>query len=438
MVPALVKTRLLSRRTFLQHAGLSAAGIAWIGCKSASSPRQLSAQDRLNVGVIGVANQGQYNLSNVAHENIVALCDVDDTYLAAARQKFPQAQVYSDFRRLLDQRNIDAVVVATPDHTHAVAAVRALETGRHVYCEKPLARTISEVRAITEAARRHRRVTQIGTQIHAGSNYRRVVELVQAGFIGEIREVHVWVGASYGGMERPQATPPVPASLHYDLWLGPVPYRPYSPEYVPFKWRNWWAFGGGALADFGCHFMDLPHWALGLRHALSAEVVDAPPVHAESTPPWMIVRYEHPARGTQPPVRLTWYHGGRKPDLLPKEGDLTWASGVLFVGDKGQLISDYTRHVLLPEDKFRDVPRPPRSIPESIGHHKEWLQACKTGGPTTCSFDYSGPLSETALLGNVAYRAESRIEWDAVKRRATNGRRADQFVQHVYRKGWSL
>jgi predicted dehydrogenase len=437
-LPAPVNTSSLSRRAFLQTTGLTAAGLAWVGCRSASGAGPLSANDRLNVGVIGVANQGQYNLSNVAHENIVALCDVDDTYLAAAKEKFPQAQVFSDFRRLLDLRSLDAVVVATPDHTHAVAAVWALESGRHVYCEKPLARTISEVRAITEAARRHKRATQIGTQIHAGSNYRRVVELVQAGVIGDIREVHVWVGASYGGKDRPQATPPVPASLHYDLWLGPVAYRPYSPEYLPTKWRNWWAFGGGALADFGCHFMDLPHWALGLRHATSAEVVDAPPVHPESTPPWLIVRYEHPARGAQPPVKLTWYHGGKKPDLLPKEGDLTWASGVLFVGTKGQLISDYTRHLLLPEEKFKDVTRPPKSIPESIGHHKEWLQACKTGGPTTCAFDYSGPLSETALLGNVAYRAQSRIEWDHVKLRATNCRRADEFVQHVYRKGWSL
>ncbi len=430
---------LSTRRTFLRNAGFTAAGLACAGCHSTSTrPRAVGANERLNVAVIGVANQGQYNLSQVAHENIVALCDVDDTYLAAAKEKFPQAQVYNDFRRLLDQRDIDAVVVATPDHTHAVAAVWAMESGRHVYCEKPLARTISEVRAITEAARRHKRVTQIGTQIHAGSNYRRVVELVQSGAIGRIGEVHVWVGASYGGMERPQATPPVPPHLHYDLWLGPVPYRPYSPEYVPFKWRNWWAFGGGALADFGCHFMDLPHWALGLRHAISAEVIDGPPVHPESTPPWLIVRYEHAARGAQPPVRVTWYHGGRKPRQLPEGGDFTWNSGVLFVGEKGQLISDYTRHVLLPEEKFRDFRRPEKSIPESIGHHKEWLQACKTGGPTTCSFDYSGPLSETALLGNVAYRAQCRVEWDSAKCRCRNNGRAQEFVPHEYRKGWSL
>lgn len=431
------RSPIYSRRAFLKHTTLVAGSLTWVSCRTTG--RRLSANDQLNIGVVGVANQGNYNLTNVAHENIVALCDVDDRYLAAAAEKFPQAKRYSDFRRLLDQRDLDAVVVATPDHVHAVAAKWALESGRHVYCEKPLARTISEARAVTEAARKHRRVTQIGTQIHAGSNYRRVVELVQTGAIGPIREVHVWVGATYGGMDRPQDTPPVPPELHYDLWLGPVRYRPYSPEYVPFKWRNWWAFGGGSLADFGCHFMDLPHWALNLRQPLSAEVVDGPPVHAESTPPWLIVRYEYPARGPQPPVRLTWYHGGKKPDhLLEDQTELTWNSGVLFMGDKGRLISDYSRHFLLPEEQFRDFTKPTPFIPDSIGHHKEWTQACKTGDPTTCSFDYSGPLTEAALLGNVAYRAGCRIDWDHARLRAQDCRRADEFIWHQYRKGWKL
>lgn len=314
----------------------------------------------------------------------------------------------------------------------------ALKSARHVYCEKPLTRTISECRVVMETARKMKRATQIGTQIHAGTNYRRVVELVQSGAIGEVGEVHVWVGATYGGMPRPTEAPPVPAPLHYDLWLGPVPYVPYSPEYVPFKWRNWWAFGGGALADFGCHFMDLPHWALGLRTVTSAEVVEGPPVNPDSCPPWLILRYEYPARSSQPPVKLTWYHGGKQPPppLLPKELADQWKGGVLFVGSKGVLLSDYSRHQFVPQ-REGFVP-PPQTIPDSIGHHAEWIRACKTGSPTTCNFDYSGALTETVLLGNVAYRTGSRIEWDSKKLRATNCPEAAQLIHHHYRPGWKI
>jgi predicted dehydrogenase len=431
-----------TRRTFLKQTAFSTAGLWLLGSKSSAGPRRISPNDKLNIGVIGVANRGGDNLNGVSGENIVALCDIDDKYLAAAAQRFPSAKTYNDFRRLLDQKDIDAVVLSTPDHTHAVATVRALKSGRHVYCEKPLTRTVSEARIVTETARKHERVTQIGTQIHAGTNYRRVVELVQSGAIGTVRDVHVWVNASYGKRERPKESKPVPENIHYALWLGPAEYRPYHPDYLPFNWRHWWAFGGGALADFGCHYMDLPHWALDLRHPLAVEVVDGPPVHAESTPPWLIVRYEHPARGSQPPVNVTWYHGGKRPEVLPSlvsEEQLSkWPSGVLFIGQKGMVMSDYNKHVLLPEKDFADFVRSAPFIKDSIGHHKEWIQACKTGGPTTCNFDYSGPLSETALLGNVAYRVGKRLEWDAKKLRAKNCREADRYIQHHYRKGWKL
>src|SRR5436190_16853391 len=244
----------LNRRQFISQTA-AATGVWLVGVQAHA--RRLSPNDKLNIGMIGVANRAGADLQEVSTENIVALCDIDDNYLSAVKEKYPSAKTYNDFRRLLDQKGIDAVVVGTPDHTHAVAAVAALKSGRHVYCEKPLARTASETRIITETARRNKRVTQIGTQIHAGTNYRRVVELVRSGVIGPVREVHVWVAATYGGMDLPKQTPPVPPNVHYDLWLGPVDYRPYSPEYLPFKWRNWWAFGGGALADFGCHYMDL-------------------------------------------------------------------------------------------------------------------------------------------------------------------------------------
>jgi hypothetical protein len=337
-------------------------------------------------------------------------------------------------------------VVATPDHTHAVASMAALKSGRHLYCEKPLTHTISECRLVTDTARKLKRVTQIGTQIHAGTNYRRVVELVQSNAIGKVRDVHVWVNATYGGKDLPKENPPVPANLHYDLWLGPVPEVAYNPQWVPFGWRNWWAFGGGALADFGCHFMDLPHWALNLKYPLTVEA-EGPAVHPHSPPPWLIARYTYPERNDLPPVKLTWYHGGKRPEKLlaqllpiPKAGEKpkSWVSGVLFVGEKGNLLADYGSHILLPEKDFVDFKRPEPFIKNSIGHHKEWLEACKNGGSTTCQFDYSGPLTEAALLGNVAYRTGKKLEWDPVALKATNCPEADQYIQHVYRKGWSI
>ena len=425
-----------TRRDFIKQTALTATGTYWIGSRAYG--RNISPNEKLNIGVIGVMGRAGEDLREVSSQNIVALCDVDDKNLAVVAPKYPQAKTYNDFRRLIDQNDIDAIVVGTPDHTHAVAAVAALKSGRHVYCEKPLARTVSETRMITDTAKKQNRVTQIGTQIHAGNNYRRTVELIQSGAIGAVREVHVWVNAIYGGMELPKEYPPVPSGLHYDLWLGPVEHRPYSPEWVPFKWRNWWAFGGGSLADFGCHYMDLPHWALDLRHPLTVEVLDGPPVHAESTPPWLIVRYEHPARGQKPPVKLTWYHGGKHPSLLTEDQFAKWKSGVLFVGEKGMVLADYGRNMLLPEKDFADFKRPDPFIPNSIGHHNEWILACKTGGPTTCNFDYSGALTETALLGNVAYRVGKKLEWNSKTLHAANCPEAEKYIQHHYRAGWEL
>jgi predicted dehydrogenase len=429
----------ISRRRFLEQSTFSAAGL-WLGGLWVARAGQGSPNEKLNLGMIGAAHQAAYDLDNVSSENIVALCDVDDSFLAAASQKHPAAKTYHDFRRLLDRKDLDAVVVATPDHTHAVATVAALRSGRHVYCEKPLTRTISECRTVMQAARQAKRATQLGTQIHAGANYRRVVELVRSGAIGTVDEAHVWVNVTYGGKERPKLTPPVPAQLHYDLWLGPVQERPYSPEYLPVLWRNWWAFGGGALGDFGCHYLDLPHWALGLQTPLTAEILEGPPVHPESVPPWLILRYEYPARGSQPPVRLTWYHGGKRPPATVLPADLlsNWKSGVLFVGRKGMLLADYGRRLLLPEKDFAGFVPPPQSIADSLGHHAEWLRACKTSEPTTCNFDYSGALTETVLLGNVAYRAGSKLDWDSKRLRATNCAQAAKFIQHQYRAGWKI
>ncbi len=291
---------------------------------------------------------------------------------------------------------------------------------------------------MAEAAARARVATQMGTQIHASDNYRRVVELVQANAVGPIRACHVWVARAWGGGDRPQETPPVPPHLHWDLWLGPAPARPYHPAYVPGpSWYKWWDFGGGTLPDLGSHWNDLPFWALRLRHPTAVEA-DGPPVHAETAPAAMAARWDFPVRGDMPPVRLHWYQGGRKPELLAQRRVPDWDNGVLFVGERGMILSNYTRHVLLPEQDFAGYRRPEQSIPRSVGHHQEWIQACKTGGPTTCSFDYSGALTEANLLGIVAYRLGRRLEWDPVSLRATNCAEADHYLRKEYRAGWSL
>ncbi|MEY2408726.1 MAG: hypothetical protein QOF48_1396 [Verrucomicrobiota bacterium] len=436
-------THRLNRRQFLARTTAGAAGLWLAAPQFLRSQTGFSANDRLNVGFIGTAGQAGFSINSLKGiANVAALCDVDDTKLAKAQAQFPGAKTYIDFRRLVDQKGLDAIVVATPDHTHAVASVAVLKSGRHLYCEKPLARTVSETRIVTDLARSTKLVTQIGTQIHAGANYRRVVELVRSGAVGEIQEGHVWVNSTYGGKERPLTTPPVPKDLHWDLWLGPVADRPYHPDYAPFKWRDWWAFGGGSLADFGCHFMDLPFWALDLHHPISVEA-EGPAVHPESTPPWLVVRYEFPERmrmgSKSAPLKLTWYHGGKYPNhLIDPDLYQKWKGGVLFVGKKGSLLADYGRHALLPEKDFENFTKPQPFIQDSLGHHKEWIEAIRLGGTTTCRFDYSGPLTETALLGNVAFRAGKKLEWDFEKLRASNCPEADAFIQHHYRRGWKI
>jgi predicted dehydrogenase len=433
-----------SRRHFLKQGALAGAALAagyHPGPAPAASSR--SANAKLNLAAIGAMNRAAANIAACAGENIVALCDVDENLLSQAASRYPDARKYRDFRVLLEKEagKIDAVLVGTPDHTHAPAAAMALRLGKHVYCEKPLAHTVLEARTLAELARKNRLATQMGTQIHAGENYRRVVELVQAGAIGKVREAHVWVPVSYGGARFTTGTP-VPKHLDWDLWLGPAPARPYSEDVHPRWWRKFWDYGTGGLGDFGCHYIDLVHWALQLRHP-TAVAAEGPPVDPDATPAWLVVRSEYPARGDLPPVQLTWYDGGRQPQLLAdlrdKDGKpLNWKSGQLFVGDRGMILADYNRHVLLPADKFADYLPPKPSIPRSIGHQQEWLQAIKDGGTTTCNFDYSGTLTEAVLLGNVAYRSGKKIEWDAKALKATNAPEAQQFVHKEYRKGWTL
>ena len=427
----------MNRRDFLRQAGAYGAGF-WAATRRGYAQGK-SPAEKLTIGVVGVSGRGGANLSGVAGQTIAALCDVDDQRLGAAAQKFPQARKYHDFRRMIEEgKDLDAVVVSTADHTHAPAAAMAIRAGKHVYCEKPLTHSVFECRTVIELAAKHKVATQMGTQIHAGSNYRRAVELVQAGAVGKIAEVHVWVGGGYPAGDPPKDTPPCPSHLHWDLWLGPAAERPYHPTYHPGSWRKWWNFGSGHLGDFGCHYMDLAFWALGLRHPLTVEA-EGPPVHPEGTPGWIIVTWTFPARGSLPPVKLTWYNGGKKPPHATDGRLGGWkGNGVLFVGEKGMLVADYDNHKLFPEADFKDYARPPRSIPESIGHHAEWIRACKERTPTTCNFDYSGTLAEAVLLGNVAYRTGKKLDWDAQALKARNCPEADRFIRREYRKGWTL
>ena len=416
----------------------------WAGTDPATWRKQ-SPNDKLNIGIIGVANRATANIGGVKGENIVALCDVDANYLNKAKADFPKAEGYADFRKLLERTDLDAVVISTADHTHAPAAAMAMRLGMHVYCEKPLTHSVHEARTLAKIAADNKRVTQMGSQIHAGSNYRRVVELVQANAIGGVKEVHVWCGKGWSNGRYSAESKPAPANLNWDLWLGPAPERAYQEKVHPANWRRFWDFGGGTLGDMGCHYMDLPFWALKLRHPDSVEA-EGPPVHAEGTPDDLKVRWTYPARENMPAVTMSWYDGGAKPKILaeiPMREDgkgkkESWGNGVLFVGEKGMLLADYGRLRLLPDEQFKDFAPPPKTIAESMGHYNEWIHAIKNGGQSLCNFDYSGALTETVLLGNVAYRAGEKFGWDGANLKAINCPKADALIRREYRKGWEL
>ncbi len=428
----------MERRAFLRKA--MAAGTATFTAGLLARPQRgwaaRSPNEKLNLACIGVANKGADNINNLVSENIVALCDIDSQNLGKMTERFPQAKTYVDFRKLLDQeKGLDAVVVSTPDHTHAIPVMWALRRGLDVYCEKPLAHSVYEVRQMRNLAAEKKAVTQMGTQIHAGENYRRVVEIVQAGQIGPVSRVHVWMGGGIRPGKRATSGMP-PSTVDYDLWVGPAPMRPFGPSHFHFNWRYWWDFGGGTLADFGCHFMDLPFWALDLRYPTSVEAKGEKTSTGDNdVPDNMQVDYHFPARGNQPPVHLTWYHGAWRPPGAEEYGK---TSAVLFEGAGGKLLADYGTRKLFMLDGTEPA-APPQTIPNSIGHWAEWAQACKSRGPTTCNFDYSGALAEAVLLGNVCYRAGGqKLLWDAEALKATSNSAADEFIRRAYRAGWSL
>ncbi len=451
----------MKRRQFLQQASTAAAAITLVPRHVLGGARFVPPSEKINIAGIGVGGMGFGDIQAVSSENMYALCDVDRAYAAKAFQKFPKAKVYTDFRKLLDQeKEVDAVVIATPDHAHAVITSAAIKAGKHVYCEKPLTHTLFEARTIARLAKEAKVATQMGNQGHATESIRQFCEWVWDGAIGAVREVHAWTPHAVWpqDIDRPKETPPVPDTLDWDLWLGPAPARPYHPAYLAMMWRGWIDFGTGALGDMGCHVFDPLVWALKLGHPTSVEAsssIFVPRItwqkqrNKETYPRGSIVRYQFPARGELPPLRLTWYDGGLMPEIPaelsevqdPTELGDTYG-GFLVVGDKGKILADSHgagRPRLLPESLHKDYRRPAKTLKRSPGHHEEWIRACKGGEPAGSNFvDYAGLLTEIVLVGNVAVRLGRKLEWDGPNLRFTNLPEANNLLHYEYRRGWVL
>lgn len=442
----------LNRRQFLATA-MVASAFSIVPRRVLGGPGQPAPNDKLNIAGIGVGGMGAANLKALESQNIVALCDVDHDYAAKTFRQYPQAKLYRDYREMLDkQKDIEAVVVATPDHTHAVISMAALKAGKHVYCQKPLTHDIYEARALAKAAKSMRLATQMGNQGHSGEGIRLICEWIWDGAIGEVSEVEGWCSLSYYPWghaywssrwgTRPKDTPAVPSSLSWDLWLGPAPERPYHPAYHPAVWRCWWDFGCGMMGDRGAHTLDAAVWALKLPAPESIEATSCG-LNADTHPLSAIVTYRFPGRDKLPPVKLTWYEGTRTPRPEDMEDGLAAPSegGLIFKGTKGRLMCGVSgdNPVLLPESLRHEYKRPAKTIPRvKTSHEMDWVRACKTGEPAGSNFAYSGPLTEICLLGNIAKRVDARIEWDAVNLKVTNLPEANKYVRATYRPGWSL
>lgn len=444
LLPFETMKKIITRRQFVQSSTLAASALA---LPTFVPRRVFGANERLNVAGIGAGGKGAVDIDGCSRENIVAMADVDYLRAETSFKRFDKAIRYNDFRKMLEKegKHIDAVTVSTPDHTHAVAAAMAIKMGKHVYCQKPLTHTVSEARILTKLARKHKVATQMGNQGHSNPDSRRLVELIQGGVLGEVREVHVWTNRPVWpqGIDRPKDKPPVPDTLDWDLWLGPAPDRPYHPAYLPFKWRGWWDFGTGALGDMGCHNQDLAYWALELRDPTSVEAKSSG-VNNETAPKWSEVTYQFPKNKNRAAVKLIWYDGGKKPDpALVKQKSLP-ANGSIIIGSKdtlyvpmywgpGQFLSGAKTEDFKNVSEF--LPKP-----KDFGshHYQEWIDACKGGKPAYSNFDYAGPMTESVLLANVALRSGGKIEWDAKKMRITNLPKANKYINHNYRGDWKL
>ena len=438
--------RQINRREFVAGAA-AAAAFTIVPRHVLGGQGRKAPSEKLNIAGIGVGGKGYGDIRSVPGENLVAVCDVDERYIARAIKGFPKAKGYTDFRKMLEkQKDIDAVMVATPDHTHAAISMMAIKMGKHVFCQKPLTHSVYEARKIGEAARQAKVATQMGNQAQAGEGPRLVQEYIKAGAIGNVREIHAWSNREHRicarAIPRPKETPPVPSGLDWDLWLGPAPQRPYHPCYLPFRWRGWWDFGTGVLGDIGCHELSAIFKTLELGHPTSVEgcstnYQEPPAVHNETAPLASVTRYEFPAAG-RPAVTMSWYDGGMRPprpEELEPGRQVGAGDGILYVGDKGKMLG----HRLIPDKRMREFPQPAKSLPRSPGHYKEWLDACKGGKPAGSDFaNHAAHLAEVVLLGVVAIRMNRKLYWDGPNMRVTNCDEANKLVNPPYRKGWSL
>jgi predicted dehydrogenase len=439
MCNAAMRSRCLSRRKLLAQSLLALGGV-W---QSSARANSQATNQRLSLALIGVGGRGIDNLAGVAGENIAALCDVDSRYLGEASSRYPKAKALRDWRKLLDADDpkLDAVIIATPDHTHALIALAALRRGLHVYCEKPLAHNLLETQLLARAAAKSKLATQMGNQHHASAGYRRAVQVMRSGVLGAVSEVHCWTVRPLWpqGIERPVETPETPKTLEWDLWLGPAPSRPYHPAYHPRNWRGWWDFGGGALGDFVPHIFDPVFEGLQLSAPTSVSA-ESSPVTKETAPLSSVVRFDFPARGDQPAVTMTWHDGGKHPAAevtglarLPANGALVLgAHGKLFIPELGKMPTAIANN----PDETLALPEP--LLPPEQTHWQEWIMACKTGGPASSGFEYAAELTDVALIGNIALRAGRKIDWDPHNRRVTNVEEANQFLAREYRRGWEL
>jgi predicted dehydrogenase len=443
----------MNRRKFIKTASLGAIayaalpniGLAWEDIPSRTG--KIIKGRKLNIACIGVGGQGWVDLQQVASENIVAVCDVEATKIKAALEKFPEAKQYRDFRRMLMEMDdeIDAVTITTPDHMHFPAAMMAIKMGKHVFVQKPMTHTIEEARALTAAARKHKVMTQMGIQGHSYEGVRRLREWQAVRAIGEVEEVHIWTNRPVWQQgDRPlQPAQPVPATLDWNLWQGVAREREYNRLYTHFSWRGWSEYGCGALGDIGCHAMDSAFDVLKLGSPTSVEAVCAPQSEW-SFPEWSIVTYQFPATAERGPVKLVWYDGNKMPER-PKELEAGrnlpgGIGGQLWYGTEGTImVSDvYAKSArMIPQSAWVDFAKnrmPEKTEAPSIGHKEEWIEACKGGAPAQANFDYSGPLTEMVLLGNLAVRTGKRIEWDAERMVCTNVPEANALVRKTYRK----
>jgi predicted dehydrogenase len=448
----------LTRREFLGTTATAAAGFVIVPRKVLGGPGYQAPSDTLNIGCVGVGGKGTSDILACSSENIVALCDADDEQMARFmtqkdnkpeyQPKYDRAAKHRDFRKMLEREKLDAITVSTPDHTHAVIAMTAMKMGKHVFVQKPLTHTVKEARLLAQEAKKRNLVTQMGNQGHSKEGARLICEWIWDGAIGDVREVHVWTNRPIWpqGIDAPKEIPSVPPTLDWDVWLGPAPWRPYHPAYLPFNWRGWWDYGTGAVGDMGAHLVDQPFWALKLGAPATVQA-SSTKYTKDSYPLAEVITYEFPARGKMPPARMIWYDGGLmppRPSVLDNSrmmGDDD--GGCLFVGAKGMIMcGTYGENPrILPEQLMRDYKRPEKTIPRSPGIMEEWIAAIKAGKKSTTDFDYSGPLTEAMLLGNVALRmkdAKAVLQWDAVNMEVTNLPEANQFIHKEYRAGWSL